>query len=501
MPKLIQKCGYFKPHENRSVNYMKYIATRKGVEKIARQNADRPATERQRQLIASIRRDCPDAEELFEFADYSASPTVGNASAFIAMALDANWDAACASDIYMKYIATRPRAEKHGGHGLFSDRADVDLDEALAALSACGGNVWTFIFSLRREDAARLGYDCAAAWQSLIAAHRAELAEALKIGSGELCWYAAFHNESHHPHVHMMVYAKDPKEGYLSAEGIRALRSALTNTIFRQELLTLYERKSASRDELVQSAREAMAALIREMQSGLCDSPEIAARVSALAGQLQSEHGKLQYGYLKPRLKAMVDGIVDELERIPAVAECYEKWRELQGSVQSYYTGEAPERLPLSRQKEFKAIRNAVVREALGVADGTPRFESMEPEAAAFADTQAQEAAQCLADAAGDPEKLPQAIRRLEQAVTRGNPYAQFFIDHADEHVPPSALLSATRLLYQLGRIFQVNSAPPGNPNGIRIDSRRRRKLREMKIAAGHAADERDSEYSQSPSY
>ena len=577
MPKLIQKSGYFKPHEHHSVNYMKYIATREGVEKVVQRNTDHPATEKQLQLIANILRDYPDAKELFEYEDYIAKPCLGSASEFITMALDSNWDSASSSKIYMRYIATRPHVEKRGGHGLFSDRDNVDLDEAIERLSSYDGKVWTFIFSLRREDAASLSYDNAAAWQSLLKAHRAELTEALKISSGELCWYAAFHNESHHPHIHMMVYSKNPQEGYLNTEGIRKLRSALTNTIFKQELLNLYEQKADSRDELVRSAREAMAVLIREMQSGICENAEIASRVSALAEQLKAEHGKMQYGYLKPRLKTMVDGIVDELERIPAVAECYGKWREVQCSVQNYYTGEAPERLPLSRQKEFKTVKNAVIREALNAADNVMTFEDegigSEPELDESARAQYQEAKQCLADADADSEKLPQAIRLLERAAERGNPfaqyqlgklyltgedisestekavscltasaeqnnpyaqyalgklyllgkhiprdketalrwlelsaaqgnvYAQYFIDHADDHTEPSALLSATRLLYHLGKVFRDNSMPPGKPNGVRIDSKRRRKLRDMKIAAGHAEDEQDSEYTQIMSY
>lgn len=549
MSKLIQKSGYFKPRGDHAAKaYMKYIATREGVEKIADRIADQPATPNQKELIKSILRDYPDAKELFEYEDYTANPNLGNASEFITMALDCNWDSSNSSEIYMKYIATRPRVEKRGGHGLFSDSDHVDLDAAMNAIAEYDGNVWTFILSLRREDAARLSYDNAAAWQALVKQHRNEISEALKIPPSNLCWYAAFHNESHHPHIHMMAYSKNPSDGYLNTTGIHKMRSALTNTIFKDELLHFYEQKSASRDELVKATRSAMAKLIAKMRSGICDSPTVAAGISALAEQLKTESGKMQYGYLKPQLKVMVDGIVDELERIPAVTECYEKWRELQGSVQSYYTGEAPVRLPLCKQKEFKAIKNAVIREAINVANGVFTFEDEkaddEQESVAMpektagnhsheqyllgkklltADEQPRDIPKAVVHLTAAAElgnqyaqyalgklyllgrDIPQdketALRWLDRAAAQGNIYARFFIDHIDDHPEPSALLSATRLLYHLSNVFQDNTVPPGNGKGIFIDSKRRRKLREMKLAAGHAEDEQDSEYTQIMSY
>jgi hypothetical protein len=548
MPKLIQKSGYFKPREKHGTAYMKYIATRDGVEKLTGHNTERPPTQKQAQLIENILRDYPDTRELFEYEDYLAAQNTANASDFISMALDSHWAEASSSEIYMKYIATRPRVEKRGGHGLFSDGDRIDLDEALADLSALDGNVYTFILSLRREDAARLGYDNAAAWQSLVKEHRNEIAEALKIPSDELHWYAAFHNESHHPHIHMMVYGDDPKVGFLNTTGIHKMRSVLTNTIFKQEMLNLYTQKSVSRDELVQAARSAMTALVREMQTGVCNSPEIAARISALAEQLQNERGKMQYGYLKPRLKTMVDGIVDELERLPSVVECYRNWLALRDAVQNYYSGDTPEYIPLSKHKEFKRIRNMVIREAVGIANCAVTFEDgsaeempepeLSPENASIKSarelyqagkqllTTAAEvrdvarAVECLTASAEQgnqyaqyalgklyllgkdvPQDKETALCWLELSAAQGNLYAQFFIGHANDHTEPSALLSATRLLHHLGGIFRGTALPPGNAKGIRIDSKRRRKLHEMKVAAGHAEDEHDSEYTQIMSY
>ena len=244
MAKLILKSPYLKCGGSGTVSgYMRYIATRENVQIVA---DARPATKRQEQLIAKLLRDFPDTKELFEYEDWSAAPTKAHASAFITAALELNWDAASRSDVYMKYIATRPRAERLGSHGLFGDSDTVDLDKAMAELDVYTGNVWTHIISLRREDAARLGYDSAGAWRNLLRAHRNEIAAAMHILPENFRWHAAFHDEGEHPHVHMMAWSSDPKQGYLNQDGIRAMRSKLTNDIFKQEMLHLYEQKSAS---------------------------------------------------------------------------------------------------------------------------------------------------------------------------------------------------------------------------------------------------------------
>jgi hypothetical protein len=226
MVRLIQKSGYIKVGS--ASGYMKYIATRERVEKL---EGSSPVTKGQQQLIENLLRDFPDANELDEYSGYRLAPTTGNASALISAVLDANAHKFTNRDGYMKYIATRPRVERHGEHGLFSSQP-VSLDAALEEIEAHTGNVWTFIWSLRREDAARLSYDCAESWQKLIKAHQVEIAEAMKIPPDQLCWYAAFHDEGHHPHVHAMVWSADPKQGRLAKEGVKMIRSKLTNDIF-----------------------------------------------------------------------------------------------------------------------------------------------------------------------------------------------------------------------------------------------------------------------------
>ena len=373
MARLIVKSPYIKCGGGNSAGgYMRYIATRERGELI--QN-DRPPTRKQEQLIAKLVKDFPDAKEMGEYGDYQEHPTKANASAFISQALEENWSAVQKSDGYMKYIATRPRAERLGSHGLFGDKDGVELDKAMAELESYTGNVWTHIISLKREDAERLGYDNARAWRNLLCAHRNDIAAAMNIPPQDFRWYAAFHDEGDHPHVHMMAWSVKPNQAYLSQDGIRQIKSKLTNDIFKQEMLHLYEQKTVSRDQLVREARQAMRELVQQMRTRICDHPEAERLMQELALQLETVKGKKSYGYLPKKQKALVDEIVDQMEQLPTVAECYEQWWQLQGQVEDFYSEKERHRPPLSRQKEFRQIKNAVIQEAETIRLGEITFE------------------------------------------------------------------------------------------------------------------------------
>ena len=373
MARLIVKSPYIKCGGGNSAGgYMRYIATRERVELI--QN-DRPPTRKQEQLIAKLVKDFPDAKEMGEYGDYQEHPTKANASAFISQALEENWSDVQKSDGYMKYIATRPRAERLGSHGLFGDKDGVELDKAMAELESYTGNVWTHIISLKREDAERLGYDNARAWRNLLRAHRNDIAAAMNIPPQDLRWYAAFHDEGDHPHVHMMAWSVKPGQAYLSQDGIRQIKSKLTNDIFQQEMLHLYEQKTVSRDQLVREVRQAMRELVQQMRTRICDHPEAERLMQELALQLETVKGKKSYGYLPKKQKALVDEIVDQMEQLPTVAECYEQWWQLQGQVEDFYSEKERHRPPLSRQKEFRQIKNAVIQEAETIRLGKITFE------------------------------------------------------------------------------------------------------------------------------
>ena len=313
-----------------------------------------------------------------EYTEYKKSPTRAKASTYISATLEANWDTAQRSDVYMRYIATRPRVEKLGTHGLFGDEDSVDLDKAVAEMESVTGNVWTHIISLKCEDAERLGYDNASSWRNLLRAHRNDIAEAMRIAPNDFRWYAAFHNEGDHPHVHMMAWSASG-EGYLSRDGIRKIKSELVNDIFKQELLHTYEQKSEMRDELVNEARQSLQNLVSEIRDGLCACPQIAPMLMELSTELSTVKGKKSYGYLKKNLKDKVDRIVDELESVPAVHECYMKWLDLQVEVDGYYKDERREQLRLSEQKEFRSVKNAVIQEAERLRLGEVTVEEVPP--------------------------------------------------------------------------------------------------------------------------
>ena len=581
MKGLIQKSGYIQPGSG-SEQYVKYIATRDGVERI--------------------------------------ESGLGSG--------------------YLEYMAERPRS-----HGLFSADGTADLAEMMKEISSHDAPVWTFIYSLRREDAARLGYETGESWRRLLLAHQTELAAAMKIPPGDFRWCAAFHDEKHHPHIHMMVWSRDPKQGFLTGKGIEEMRSELSGAIFQDELFFLYREKDLSYQQVRDTAMEAMSRLIGEMKTGLCDSPVIAEQMDRLSQMLGDTKGKKVYGYLKKPVKAQVDAIVDELAKLPEVAACYEEWNRLRDEVERYYKDAPREHQPLSRQKEFRAIQNMVIREAENLRLGVFTFEdedmvdemdreqevalrgedsreelweiyqnakeilsrqeSAEAEKAEQVQTlerlweggfpaAAHQLGRCWRDglgvlpddeqaqlwfrrgaeagyafsryalgrlletqmrteeavawyekaaAQGNPaaayrlgklylqgEQVPkdvtkvleyltasakegspfaqytlgklyligkdveqdreEAYRWFEMSAGQGNPYARFFLDHFGETQSHSLLLTATRLLRQLGQIFQENSVPPVPPGSQRTDRKLRQKIRQKKIALGQKPDD-----------
>ena len=651
MAKLVQKSGYIK--SGKASGYMRYIATREGVEKLA---GNDPVTSGQRDLIQKLLHDFPDTAELFEYEDYRKTSTLGTVSAFISMALDANLHEIDSESGYMQYIANRPRVQKRGTHGLFGSAAAVDLTAAMSELEAHEGNVRTIIYSLRREDAAHLEYDNADAWRALLMENAPALAKSMKISLDNFHWYAAFHDEGHHPHIHMMVWSDDPKEGFLTKDGIAAMRSKLTNAIFWDEMQQIYERKDVAYSDLVEAAQNAMREMISRMQHQICDSPIIEDNMHQLVQALETTTGKKQYGYLKKPLKQLVDTIVDVLAELPEVSECYEVWNQIHEELNECYGHSTPwERLPLSQRKEFRKIKNDIIREAENIRLGLPTFEDErmqdepEPESqkeehqsySVYEQVQRYRAAKVVlqdiyaldaehaeavkaleqlweegytvaahqlgkfyrddlstlrdyakaeqwfrrsAEAGNDfseyalakllltqkrwekamewlgkaadhgnqfaryrlgkiylagesvpkdvakalayltasadqgnqfaqytlgklyllgrdvPPDREQAKEWLIRAAAQGNAYAQFFLDRFDQFRDPSVMLAATKLLHHMSRIFQNNSVPPGNPAGIRIDSKRRRQLMEKRTAMGHKADdhEEQTQYQQS---
>lgn len=432
MARLIIKSPYIKCGGGQNASgYLQYIATRERVEIVP---DDRPPTRKQEQLIQKLAKDFPDIKELLEYDDYTTAPTKANASSFITLALEQNWSRVQSTEGYAKYIATRPRAEWLGTHGLFGDAGPVSLDAAMDELSHYTGNVWTHIISLKREDAARLGYDNAAAWRTLLRTHRNGIAAAMNIKPEDFRWYAAFHNEGNHPHIHMMAWSTKPGQAYLDRNGIKEIKSVLTNEIFQQELLHLYEMKSTARDELVQQTRQVMLELAQRMRHGLCICPAAERGLWELSQKMNDVQGKKVYGYLPKPMKQLVDKVVDAMEKLPVVNECYKKWWELQCQVNDYYFEQQRQRPPLSQQKEFRQIKNAVIREAEHIRQGRMSFEDTalaqedEPVDDRSMSYDCWELRKIITDENMPLEERDRAAAELEQIARQGDPHAQYFM-------------------------------------------------------------------------
>ena len=359
MAGLIVKSPYLKCGEDHSVSgYLHYIGTRERVELLP---DDRPPTRKQEQFITKLVKYFPNVKELNEFSGYETKPTKANASSLITRALEENWSALQKTEGYMKYIATRPRAERLGGHGLFSDEDGVDLAKAMEELDHYTGKVWTHILSLKRKDATRLDCDNANVWMNLLRTNHNDIA-AMNIPPNHFRWYAAFHDEVKHPHVHMMAWSAVPGEAYLTREGIRKIKSTLTNQIFRQEMLHTYEQKSQSQDEVVREARQTIRKLPQEMARTICTRPEIEQKMAQLAEQLETVKGKKSYGYLSKPVKKTVDEVVDKLEELQVVRACYDQWCRLQGEVESCYHDKPREKKSCPRRRSSGRSRTPSFR-------------------------------------------------------------------------------------------------------------------------------------------
>lgn len=367
MARLVTKFKYLKPNRKVSAGgYAKYIATREGVEKIDDTKKFAPATEKQKNLIEKILKDFPDSKDMFEYVDYLEKQNQGSASDFISRVMEDYAYEILGRKAYADYIAPRPRAEKFGSHGLFTDDGiQVQLSKVTEELDKHKGNIWTAIISIRRENAERLGFNTGSRWRDMLRTQTESLAKNLKIPMQNLRWYAAFHNESHHPHVHLIAYSTVENEGYLTQKGVENLRSSFARDIFQQDLLCIYERQTEHRDKLRAEARDIVEDLVSKINSEIYISASIQNKLLELADRLSKTKGKKVYGYLKPDVKALVDSIVEELASDDRIKKLYDLWYEQKENTIRTYTDEMPQRIPLVDNKEFKSIKNAIIKEAL----------------------------------------------------------------------------------------------------------------------------------------
>ena len=380
MPKVIVKCRYYNTEKTRqSVGGMlEYIGTREGVEKLDDAWKTSRATKRQTELIAELTKRFHSICQTGEYSSYLNEPTKGSASELIAAVIESHPDLLY-DKTYLDYMATRPRVDKMSGtHGLFSEEGkQLDLAEASRKVSEYSGNVFTIIVSVKREDAERLGYNTAERWRDMIRAEIPTIAEAHDIPLEELEWYGAFHNEAHHPHVHLLLYSRDEAHpGFIKKTGIDKIRRAMGTNIFADEIHLLYDEQTERLNKLNSESIDEFNELCMMVEQGLCTNPKIVQMVTDLSDRLKTVKGKKQYGYLPKSVKAIVDGIVDELEEDERIKRLYDLWYECKCLIYQTYTDVPPKRLPLSQENAFKPIRNAVIKRAAelayGLADDEP---------------------------------------------------------------------------------------------------------------------------------
>ena len=474
MAKLVTKFKYLKPGKKKKGGYARYIATREGVEKIDDSQKNEPATEKQQQFITKITVDYPEVKELLEYEDYTLKPTIENASELISRAMEQVADDILDSKTYADYIATRPRAQRFGAHGLFSDDGkSVNLRKVSHELNLHEGNVWTAIISLRREDAERLGYDSGERWRDMLRAHAQEFSEQFHIPMENLRWFAAFHNESYHPHVHMIIYSTDTSAGYLSKNNVNNLRSSLGKEIFAQDLVCKYKEQTAHRDSLRTESKELVANIITQINQGNFDNPVLESKLLELSKKLSEIGGKKVYGYLNADTKALVDEIVDELAGDERLSQLYELWYQDKDFIRSTYTDEPAERVPLSQNNEFKPIRNAVIREALNIFED--RFTVEDENEVAASETESIHIPLDDSDEEEPSQPRFSEFERLKRKAEAGNMYSQYALaklllnNDSENYDPESAVewlkKSAERgnsvAKYRLGKLFLLGEDVP----------------------------------------
>ena len=364
MAKIIFSSRYIKnPGKANAGKLLRYAATREGVEKVAVGLDRSPSTVRQQRLIKNILEAFPETKDYLEYEDYLKEPCKSNATEFIDAAIDRNIDRLDGVKNLVKYYAERPGVEKFGAHGLFSQTDDkIDLDALATEVSNHKGIIWTHIISLRREDAERLRYNNASQWRDLIRSNVAEIADAHNIDLSNLHWYAAFHDKDHHPHVHLMVFAGDAKQGWITKSNIDKLRSLFGNEIFRGEQYRLFEMQTQYREQVKNRFKEL---IDHYEQNGFDPSPELNVLFLKLAEQLKTVKGKKMYGYLPKEVKQTVDEIVSVLAKDKNIAELYKKWNEINREKLSLYHEKETPDIPLEDNKEFRSIKNVIIRSAV----------------------------------------------------------------------------------------------------------------------------------------
>ena len=517
MARIVLISPYLKGGQNAAklAQRTRYFATRPGVELLTDEYSTLPATKKQRSFIDRLVRSFPTSKELIEYEDYLANPTQGNASAFIQQTWEDYVEALDQKENFIDYISHRPGVQKDGEHGLWDANGKVqNLSQVVREVAEHTGNVWTPVVALRRQDAERLGYDNAKNWRALINASVCEIAAAYKIQPDHLRWYAAFHQKPNQMHIHMIIFSTDPKEGYLTKDGIRQVKSSFARRIYQADRMHVYQQKDQSRDTLQREARRAMTECVSQLKCGTICNPKLEQLITELAERLHETRGRKVYGYLPPRTKAIVDAIVEELAKDQQVSAAYEVWQKLYEQICLDYNEQLPKRLPLSQQKEFKTVRNMVIQETLQwMAERQQYTEAMVGNPAAPETPERSAPTGNTSTAFPEPENpgTPPVPENAGASADASQPDStdlpssegeqptyeplQSDVQHRAvglTYDPPTVGEAVVRMLHHMSRIFEDNSRTDRIHRGLQIDRKRRQELQRKRLAMGHKMDDQE---------
>ena len=530
MARIVLISPYLKGRQNAAklAQRTRYVATRPGVELLVDERSTLPATKKQRDFITRLLKSFPSCWELIEYEEYLDHPTQGSASAFIQQVREDYMEALEQKENFIDYISHRPGVQKDGEHGLWDANGKVkNLAQAVREVAEHPGNVWTPVIALRREDAERLGYDSVENWQALVKESVNDIAAAYKIQSDNLRWYAAFHRKPKQVHIHMIIFSADPKEGYLTKEGIREMKSVFARRIYHADRMHIYQQKDTARQELQAQTRKAMVECIAQLEHGTSDNPRLEQLTEELAERLLTVKGRKVYGYLPPRVKAIVDAIVEELAKNEQVSAAYETWQTLYEQVCLDYDQRPPKRLPLSQQKEFRSVRNMVIQETLqwiaerqryadvrrtpsaqegtiikkDTAEAAPKnseitasLASAQPKSDRAASATPEDSAS--SDAAASEGSTPPAVEdapAFSQQSVHPDQQKESAPAGADYHAP-TVRDTVVRMLHHMSRIFEDNSKIDQIHRGLQIDRKRRQELQRKRLAMGHKPDDHEEQ-------
>ena len=264
---------------------------------------------------------------------------------------------------YIGYLANRPGAVKFNSHGLFSQTDEpIVLDRVVKAVANHKGNVWTHVISLRRDDAQAMGYDNLTAWRNLVIRQIPNIAKHSKIDMKNLKWYATFNDKESNPHVHIVVYSENEREGFLTNHGIEKIRSGFANDIYADELHHLYSQQTNIRNLLKKESEQLMHNLAESISKNSIDDAELVNLVIKLQNQLKASSGKKVYGYLKPNVKKTVDEIFMKLSENEQIKKMYDLWCEMEQQKHDVYSSAKIEFPHLTDNKEFRSVKNMIIQ-------------------------------------------------------------------------------------------------------------------------------------------